>query len=142
MNKTIEIGRLKIIYDLEIIIDEVLKWEYNKDSYDGKGEVDTVADYSVSEEKWTNEKEAFLKEIKSLEIEENLRKEIIKTIKTNKNGSITKNRRNVLINFGAYRDYNNNYGSHAYTIDALMIKRISNFEGRIVLSYYNDQSSF
>jgi len=40
MLKKITFGKLEISYDLEDVINAVSKWKYEKDSYNGKGEVD------------------------------------------------------------------------------------------------------
>lgn len=143
MKRTIDVNKIKVVYDKEQILDEIKALNYDEDSYDGKSVIDTCADYSVSEEEFNKKKQDFLnraEELLSDEVE--LVKMLESSIATNKNGSMTKRRRNVVTAFGAYRDYYNEYGSHSYTVDALMVNRVSEFQGELVLSYYTEQSSF
>jgi len=105
------------------------------------GRVHTCASYAVSKSEFNSEKENFVKALEELKDDKNLVK-LFSSISTNKNGSITKNRRNALLNFGAVRDYGNSYGSHSYTIDSFMLTRDSDFCGTLSLNSYKEQSSF
>ena len=143
MKREIDVNKIKVIYDKEQILERIKELQYDEESYDGRSVVDTCKDFSVSEEEFNRKKADFLKRAEELLLDEvELFKILENSIATNKNGSMTKRRRNVVTTFGAYRDYDNEYGCHSYTVDALMVDRVSEFQGELVLSYYTEQSSF
>ncbi len=137
----IKIGKAEIEYDIDKLIKEAKGLKYSASSYDGKGEYDTCVDYSISREDFTMTKVCFIDRILELKDEGKLQK-ALECVKTNKNGSITMNRRNVIEKFAAVRDYNNSYGEHKFTVDAIMVDRESEFKGKLVLGSYKDHSSF
>lgn len=143
MVKIVNIGKLEITYDLEDILRKVDSWVYDKYLYDGRGEYNLCEEYSYSEDEWLKAKNKFMKEIENLISNENELIDLIsKNVSTNKNGSMSKNRRNVVLKFSCVNSYNDSYGSHSFYVNALVVQRISEFEGNLQLSEYKDQSSF
>lgn len=143
MKKVLKVDKLDITCDFEDILNQVKAWTYDKDSYNGSGEFFSSKDYSFDEEQWKKAKKKFISKIEELQKDETkLISVLSRSISINKNGSITKRRNNVIFDFDCVRDYNNSYGSHSYTTDALMVLRDDDFKGHVSLSCYNAQSSF
>ena len=138
----LKVNKLNITCDLDNIIDQVKNWTYEESDYDGAGELFTDSDYSYSEEDWEKAKTEFISKLEQLKDDDKLIEALSNNVCVNKNGSITKRRNNVILQFKCVRNYNNSYGSHSYTIDALMVTRDDDFKGTLNLSSYGYQTSF
>jgi hypothetical protein len=137
----IAINGLTINYDIDSMLNKLKTWEYDEDEYSGRGEGHQIDNYKVSEKDWETAKVKFIKEIEDLKQEEKL-VNVINRITRNKNGNITKNRKNKLISCDAVRDYSGEHGSHAYTIDCISIIRNTDVEATMVVTSCREQSSF
>lgn len=133
------IGKIKIKYDKENILNNISKWKYNEEDYNGKGCYFDDDSFSYSEEEFIKSKNIFIDKVGNIFDDIT---SIEKYIKVNKNGSINGVSRQEIISFDCVSNYNNEYGSHSYYVNCLKLKKLSDFEGELILDSYKEQSSF
>lgn len=143
MSKIIKIDKIEIYCDLEDIYKNIQNWAYDKDLYTANGMNDICNKFSYSYNEWLTSKNNLLNKIEIISKNEDKLIELLKSkISINKNGTLSKNRRNIILEFDCVTDYNDFYGCHSFFINIIMVERISDYEGNLKISYYQGKNPF
>ncbi len=117
MEKTIKIGKNTIVFDVDELISEFSRYEWDEDYNTHNDECGE--DYSMSKEEWETAKEEFLNELRTLENDTQI-ENLFSRLYITKAGKLAKNRKNVFLSSNITMNYDNEYGSHSYDTPSIV----------------------
>lgn len=114
MEKIIAVGNFNLSYNIEELVKQAkrLEWDEWLENEDN-------GTYSISESKFNENREKFIKEIES--IESKLESLFKSNVHVTKKGTIHASKRSVILSSDLITSYDDSYGSHSYEVPSLIV---------------------
>lgn len=126
---------------------EELEDDENVISFDDEDDDDEresyIAAYSSSQSDFEQDRKSFIERLEALKDNPTKFEEAIRrNLAINKDGRVTKNRKNIIFTTQCWEDYSDEHGSHSYRTKALRLEPTGDFSAKLVVERVKDQSSF